>query len=115
LGTNDNINYKLPVPFYKNQYLIGKKIIKMKTGGDHTCSIVSDSKLYCCGYASGISFNWITGWTCGSQVGNGYFSGSVASPTPIVGTNYNVTDFSLSFRTTCFIINGIVYCMGDNG
>ncbi len=85
--------------------ILGDNIASVGTGGEHTCAVTIDGRLFC----------W--GSNAFGQVGDGQVNGSedVLVPTEITSLQDQVAEVSVGFAHTCTLMkDSSVYCWGYN-
>ena len=106
LGNGSTANSRVPVAVNMSGVLAGKTIKQISAGGDHSCVIASDDKLYCWGFNSN------------GELGN---NSSVSSSVPVAVNTDGVLagkvikQMSAGFSNTCAVDSGYgIYCWGYN-
>ena len=106
LGNDSLTNSNIPVAVNTSGVLAGKTIKQISAGGDHSCVIASDDKLYCWGFNSN------------GELGN---NSSVSSSVPVAVNTDGVLagkvikQMSAGFSNTCAVDSGYgIYCWGYN-
>jgi len=106
LGNGSTTSSRVPVAVNMSGVLAGKTIKQISAGGDHSCVIASDDKLYCWGFNSN------------GELGN---NSSVSSSVPVAVNTDGVLagkvikQMSAGFSNTCAVDSGYgIYCWGYN-
>lgn len=107
LGNGSYDSSSLPVAVDMNGVLAGKEVTTIETKWNHTC-VIASGQVYCWG-----------GDTAG-QLGNGAQDGNSTALTPVAVSvsgalaGKTISDVKVSFRSTCALAGGEVFCWGAN-